>query len=206
MYPEECKNIKDVVRATYHKSMIRDLMSKEKEYSYSLFMHGIATAVYAGAVAKLLMYQDNLTNVTLDQIVAGAMIHDIGKVYINHAIIDKTGKLTENELGQIKMHPVLGAEIVQIHDPVVHNIIRGHHEKMNGSGYPDGITDIPDYVRIVTIADIYDALTSARSYKRIYTHKEAIKIMRKEAATGQIDMDILCGLDLVINNGALARK
>jgi putative nucleotidyltransferase with HDIG domain len=108
----------------------------------------------------------------------GAYLHDLGKVRIPDEILNKTGKLTEEELAVVKMHPVWGLEMLTDVDFPwdLKPIIRWHHEKYDGSGYPDGLKgdDIPVAAQIICIVDVYDALTTIRSYKPAYSPAEAL--------------------------------
>lgn len=199
-------SIKQIILNELSDKNIKMLMDEQKEYSYSLFMHGISVATYAEKLA-FQMCKDNMLNVS-SEIVRGALLHDIGKVYVSKKILEKRGRLTKEEFDYIKKHPVFGYE--QVEDKkclgqIEKDIILLHHEKLDGTGYPSGIKDIPLYVQIVTVADMYDALTSKRSYKKMYTHQEAMDILYGEVRKGKIEGSILCELDVVINQ-AMTRK
>ncbi len=115
----------------------------------------------------------------------GALLHDIGKIGISDTILHKPGKLTEDEWKIMRMHPDIGARIVEripfLQDcmPVVHY----HHERWDGSGYPFGLkgTDIPLFARIFAVADVYDALTSKRSYRKSSTPDDALNYLREQS-------------------------
>jgi len=111
----------------------------------------------------------------------GAYLHDLGKVRIPDDILNKTGKLTEEEFSVVKMHPIWGLEMLtEVDFPWdLKPIIRWHHEKYDGSGYPDGLKgdDIPVAAQIICIVDVYDALTTIRSYKPACTPAEALARM-----------------------------
>ncbi|MBW4602856.1 MAG: two-component system response regulator [Calothrix sp. FI2-JRJ7] len=118
----------------------------------------------------------------------GGNLHDIGKVGIPDAILLKQGKLTEEEWKTMRLHVLIGEEICQ---PLrstrgVIPIIRHHHERWDGSGYPDGLkgNEIPKLAQIFQIIDIYDALTSERPYKKAYTREEALSTMEEETKRG----------------------
>ncbi len=121
----------------------------------------------------------------------GGVVHDIGKVAVPDAILLKPGPLTAEERDVIQKHPVVGERICS---PLksfrsVLPIIRHHHEKNNGTGYPDGLKgeDIPLTARVLQIVDVYDALTTARPYKRALTREEALEVMEQEVAKGWWD-------------------
>ena len=128
-----------------------------------------------------------ITGVELEAINTGALLHDIGKLGVPEYILLKPGRLTDEEFAKIKKHPEIGAAIL---DPVefpwpVLPVVRSHHEKWDGTGYPDGLKgeDIPRTARILAVADVYDALTSSRSYRSAWTHERACEVIRKDRGT-----------------------
>ncbi|HCF70940.1 MAG TPA: hypothetical protein DER33_05020 [Syntrophomonas sp.] len=131
----------------------------------------------------------------LETIRIGALIHDIGKICVDLTILHKPGQLNSNEFEQIKQHPILGEQICSplkaLHDAGI--IVRCHHEKLDGSGYPDGLSgdQISLETRIVTIADIFDALTTERSYRKALTVEEALEVMQAEALQGKLDQALV---------------
>jgi putative nucleotidyltransferase with HDIG domain len=137
--------------------------------------------VYALAVGKEL----GLDEGEIEALRASALLHDIGKLAVPEYIISKPGKLTPEEFEKMKTHTVVGAEIVeQIRFPYpVAPIVRSHHEKWDGTGYPDGLIgeQIPIGARILSAVDCLDALASDRQYRRALPLNEAIKIVESEA-------------------------
>ena len=123
----------------------------------------------------------------------GALLHDIGKIIVPTEVLNKSGKLTEEEWVMMKRHPEAGLELVaEIDFPGdISAIIRHHHERWDGAGYPDGLAgeQIPLAARILCVADVYDALTTTRSYRAGMSHARAAEIMRD--STGQFDPDLL---------------
>jgi diguanylate cyclase (GGDEF)-like protein/putative nucleotidyltransferase with HDIG domain len=121
----------------------------------------------------------------LDAIRAAAMLHDIGKLAVPEQILSKPGRLTPEEFDKMKIHPVVGAEILdRVHFPYpVVPIVRSHHEKWDGSGYPDGLKEeaIPIGARILSAVDCFDALTSERPYRRAVSPDEAMKHLKTES-------------------------
>ena len=140
-------------------------------------------------LAKLMDKTDRyaLTKKDVYLIATASALHDIGKVEINRDILNKPGKLTPEEFEEVKKHTVLGAEIVMnIHEyhnePLVkyaYQICLYHHEKYDGKGYPKGLKgeEIPIAAQVVSLADVYDALTAKRVYKAAYSSDEALKMI-----------------------------
>ncbi len=123
----------------------------------------------------------------------GALLHDIGKIIVPTEVLNKAGDLSEEEWSIMKRHPEAGLELVADIDfpGDVRSIIRNHHERWDGKGYPDGLAgdDIPFAARILCVADVYDALTTARSYHDSLSHPRAAEVMR--ASKGQFDPNLL---------------
>ncbi len=121
--------------------------------------------------------QMKLSKESLDELEISALMHDVGKLGIKEDILSKPSILTPEERNVMELHPVLGGEIV-CHIPMFRNMMPGilyHHERWNGTGYPDALIGmaIPLYGRIVAVADTFDAMTSARPYQNVITHEEA---------------------------------
>lgn len=123
----------------------------------------------------------------IQDIKTAAILHDIGKIGINDNILNKAGKLTREEYQEIMRHPVIGAEIISKVDFLkkISTVVRHHHERHDGKGYPDGIggDNIPLAASILAIADSYDAMTSDRPYRRALTRDEALEEIRVNAGT-----------------------
>ena len=115
----------------------------------------------------------------------GALLHDVGKIRTPLSILNKPGKLTDEEFAVIKEHPAQGEALVaKTEFPWnIRPMVRHHHEHWDGTGYPDQLAgeDIPLAARVLCVADVYDALTSSRAYRTAHTHAEAIEIMRRES-------------------------
>ena len=125
----------------------------------------------------------------------GGYLHDIGKIGIPDMILFKRGLLTDEEWQTMRLHTIRGEEIcrpMKTLAPVL-PIIRSHHERWDGTGYPDRLAgeDIPLLARILQVADIYDALTTARPYKPAFTHQHAIEIMLEEGRRGWRDPELV---------------
>lgn len=131
----------------------------------------------------------------LEQIRIGAELHDIGKIGTREAVLHKPGSLTEDELRQITEHPVLGERMLlplARESPIVLRIVRSHHERLDGRGFPDGLAGdrIPLEARIVAVADAFDAMTSRRPYRESRTPVDALAEMRRVAGT-QLDPEVV---------------
>ena len=155
--------------------------SIESSDSYT-FGHCERVASYALAVARELGLGDEQQTT----IRVGAYLHDLGKVRVPHEILNKQGPLTPEEFRVIQMHPVWGVELLAtVEFPWdIKPIIRWHHERYDGTGYPDRLRgeEIPVSAQIICIVDVYDALTTTRSYRPALTHAEALKqIMQSQS-------------------------
>jgi diguanylate cyclase (GGDEF)-like protein/putative nucleotidyltransferase with HDIG domain len=139
--------------------------------------------VYAVELGKKLGMSDN----DLQALRAASILHDIGKLAIPEHIISKPGKLTPEEFEKIKIHPIVGAEILaRVQFPYgVAPIVRSHHEKWNGSGYPDGLEgeQIPLGARVLAVVDCLDALASDRQYRRALPLEKAMEGIEQESGT-----------------------
>ncbi len=155
-------------------TVVRDWgQSIESADSYT-FGHCERVASYAVAVAEALgADQGQLTTIRM-----GAYLHDVGKVKVPHQILNKPGKLTDEEFAVIKRHTVWGVELLaSVEFPWdIKPIIRSHHERYDGNGYPDRLRgdEIPLGAQIICIVDVYDALTTTRSYRGAMTHADAL--------------------------------
>lgn len=123
----------------------------------------------------------------LEALNTGALLHDIGKIGIPDSILLKPGRLTESEFAMIREHPTMGAQIlgpVEFPWPVL-PVVKSHHEKWDGTGYPSGLAgeDIPLTARIVAVADVYDALTSNRAYRSAWTPEDALAEIVRTSGT-----------------------
>jgi putative nucleotidyltransferase with HDIG domain len=169
-------------------AVVRDWgQSIESADSYT-FGHCGRVAEYAEAVGRAMgLGTSELTTLRL-----GAYLHDLGKVRVPHEILNKPGKLTAEEFDLVKQHPVWGIELLAgIEFPWdLKPIIRWHHERHDGTGYPDGLAgdDIPLAAQIICIVDVYDALTTTRSYRPAMSAEEALTRMRETASWWRSDV------------------
>jgi HD-GYP domain-containing protein (c-di-GMP phosphodiesterase class II) len=135
-----------------------------------------------GVAKKLGLGPDELCAVEL-----GALFHDIGKIGIPEQILRKPDKLNDAEWAEMKAHPAIGANLLaQVPNlERIRPIVLAHHERYDGSGYPNGLkgNDIPLAAQIISVADTYQAMTSSRTYRPALTHDAAIRELRKVAGT-----------------------
>ena len=140
------------------------------------------------AISRSLAIALKLDPLDVDKIVHGARIHDIGKIAIPDRILLKPGKLTEEEFKAVKAHPEKGIELLahaRGFDKEMLNIVRHHHERWDGRGYPSGLAgqDIPLWARIVALADAYEAMTAGRPYRPARSPAEAMAEIEKNSGT-----------------------
>jgi putative nucleotidyltransferase with HDIG domain len=145
--------------------------------------HVLRVQIYAAGVARLLGCDDS----EIEALRAGALLHDIGKIAVPDYILNKPGKLTAAEFERMKMHTIVGSQIlgrVDFHYPVV-PIVRHHHERWDGCGYPDGLKgeEIPLTARILTVVDCFDALREDRQYRRGLSREEAVDFLLKNSGS-----------------------
>lgn len=153
--------------------------------------HSARVSVYAGRLGAKI----GLTGLELEAVRRGGLFHDIGKIAIRDAVLLKPARLTPEEMAEVRKHPVVGRELLSGMKTLAFalDVVYGHHERLDGSGYPDGVAgeSIPLTARVTTIADIYDALTTARVYRAALTREEALTIMAEEAGRGWWDPRLL---------------
>jgi diguanylate cyclase (GGDEF)-like protein/putative nucleotidyltransferase with HDIG domain len=175
----ETKHAEEV--ASLHLRTIEALALAIEAKDHTTHDHLQRVQVYARELAASL----DLTDGELQALQAAALLHDIGKLAVPEHIISKPGKLTPEEFEKMKIHPVVGAEILQrVRFPYpVAPIVRAHHEKWDGTGYPNGLRgeEIPIGARILAAVDCLDALASDRQYRRAMPLEDAMKVVRSEA-------------------------
>lgn len=140
----------------------------------------------------------------------GGVFHDLGKIAVPDAILNKPDRLTESETHLMRIHPVMGSDLCKGMRTLerVLPLIRHHHERLDGSGYPDGLKgdQIPLLVRIISVADVYDALATRRSYKEPLPRETCIRILREEADRGWWDRTVVETLGKIVTSGVTAGR
>jgi len=176
-------------------------LGKVREADEYTFVHSFNMAVLTGYLASKLHPGDREN---LQRIVMGGLLHDIGKAKVPIEILNKPGPLSPEEFTVMKKHTGLGMEMALktgVKDPVIIDVIGGHHEKWSGKGYPKGRkgTDIPEAARISAVADVFDALTAKRVYKNSMSSRNAITIILKDSGVhfdAKIARELLMSLGL----------
>ena len=157
-------------------------------YTYG---HSTRVSLYAGLLGERI----GLGPWPLAAVRRGGLFHDFGKIAIRDRVLLKPGRLTPSEYDEIKQHPRRGRDLLANMKSLFHalEIVDHHHERMDGSGYPDGLVgqSIPLTARITSVADVFDALTTARVYRGALTRHEALAIMAAEVKKGWWDGHLL---------------
>jgi putative two-component system response regulator len=168
-------------------AFLRTLEAKDLK----LRRHSERVARFAGHIAAQLQMTDEERH----QLHYGSLLHDIGNIGIPDTILLKPGGLTQMEYDEMKLHPIIGQQIVRpLHNSApLRPLIRSHHEKLDGTGYPDGRAgeEIIRPVRILSVVDVYDSLRSERAYREAFLHQDALEILGQEAARGWWDAAIV---------------
>ena len=195
---ETAKNVKPVVDSIVdiilHDTKAVESLLKITAHDFYTHTHSINVSIYTLSLGAYLgMDEEELRVLGM-----AAVLHDIGKSKVNYDIINKNGKLTDMEFEEMKTHPAQGHKIalhLGITDERILTGIRHHHEKLIGGGYPDGLSGnaISKFARIIGVCDVFDALTTKRSYKDPMTTFDSIKLM-KEVMKGHLDFDMVNAL------------
>lgn len=163
-------------------------ISSSDEYTFS---HCVSATVYSLLIAKQLNYSKAM----MEKLAVGSLLHDMGKVFLDKRIMNKVEPLTSDEFEYIKTHTTLGYEALK-KCPNITELSRiislYHHERMDGSGYPTGTPagQLHDFVRIVALADVYDALTDNRCYRRKWSTNQAVNYLIENAET-KFDLNLV---------------
>jgi HD-GYP domain-containing protein (c-di-GMP phosphodiesterase class II) len=162
-------------------NFIDELLTHKDPYNH----HGAKVANLSEGIAKLMSRQ--FDEHELKMLHYGARMHDVGKIFVEDGILNLHGRLTKNQYAAVKIHSSQGYQLAFAvgFEVAICEIIRYHHENYNGSGYPDGLREeeIPIMARIVRLADTYDSLTSARSYREPASHQDAMAIIQTESGS-----------------------
>lgn len=165
--------------------------------------HSVRVSRYSSAIARALGLPAELVR----QVELGGQVHDIGKIGVREDVLNKPGALTGEEYAHIMTHPVVGWKILSplISDvPVILNVVRSHHERWDGRGIPDRLagTDIPHEARIAAVADAFDAMTSARTYRKGLTVADAVHEIER-CAGAQFDPAVVAAFRAALADGSI---
>jgi diguanylate cyclase (GGDEF)-like protein/putative nucleotidyltransferase with HDIG domain len=167
--------------ATIHMNTIESLAIAIDAKDQTTHGHVRRTQIYASEMGKLL----KVGGKEVQALFAGALLHDIGKLAVPEYILNKPGKLTEAEFAKMKIHPTVGGDILRrVNFPYpVEDIVRYHHEKWDGSGYPKGLKGerIPLVARIISVVDFYDATRCDRPYRKGMKREDSLALLRSMA-------------------------
>ncbi len=192
-----------------YKMHLEQKVSKQAERIRKAFFNSITSLVYAleardvytfghshrvTQAAVVVSEKIGLNSSLVDDIRFAGLVHDIGKIGINEHVLNKPGKLTSSEYEHIKLHPEIGTRILEpiVNSKDILSIVKHHHERFDGRGYPDGLLEgtIPIGARIIAVVDSFDAMTSERPYRAALPHEKAISELLNGKGS-QFDPDIV---------------
>ncbi len=187
--------------------IITDLIASKDGYTG---IHSVSVSRYMGILLKEMLLSGvnyGISSEDYELILLSAQLHDMGKIGVPDAVLQKTGKYTDEEFMQMKNHTVYAANAIQKYAYLLpgskfitytYQMARSHHERFDGKGYPDRLqgANIPILARILSVADVYDALVSKRSYKQPVTHEQAYNIITQGAGV-QFDPQVVAAFQRV---------
>jgi hypothetical protein len=165
--------------------LLEDLSKRLEARDAYTHGHNQRVARHAECIARAM----HLSVTEIAKIRTAATVHDVGKIYTPREILNNPGRLNDREYAIVKLHAGDGADMLAaVGDPEIATMVRHHHERIDGHGYPDGLagSDIPLGARIIAVADTFDAVTSSRAYRSAGTHKKALDILSQQAGS-QLD-------------------
>lgn len=196
--PESLENVKNVqplvnslIDIILHDHSAVESLMRITAHDYYTHTHSINVSIYTLSLGSFL----GVSGKDLEVLGMAAVLHDLGKSKVDYEIINKNGKLSEDEFNQMKKHPAMGHEIalkLGISDERILTGIRHHHEKIEGGGYPDNLKgdQITQFARIIGVCDVFDALSTKRSYKDPMSSFESLRLM-KQQMVGHLDMKMV---------------
>lgn len=206
------KIFKDILNCLTENKTAINLLATTKISDHYVYNHCVNVSIYACQLA----IENGLPLKNIEEIGLGGMLHDLGKLYVSSEILNKPGKLTDEEFEQIKKHCEIGFDILRkVHEiplPVAHCALQ-HHERIDGLGYPRGLKgdEIHKYAKILSVADVFDAVTSSRAYRSAMLPHQGLELLYTGAGTqfesNQIQLFKSCiaiypqGLTVKLNDG-----
>lgn len=186
-----------------YQTLIKDLFDVMGEMLGSRDPYSLEHSLRVAAISRRIGILQGLSSEELEVLGMGCLIHDIGKVAIPDNVLLKPSCFNNVDRQIMNMHPTIGAKYLAFRypDDRITEIILYHHERLDGSGYPAGLKgdDISPLVRIVSVADTYEALIAKRPYKSSIPSSQAVKILKDEAAEGRLDKDVVVALEEVVS-------
>ena len=183
-------------------ALVRALVDAVNENDTYVGGHSHRVAIYSGHVARLLGFAED----DIDLVTKAATVHDIGKIGIPEHVLMKPGKLSEEELHLVRLHPIFGASVLSRTSPLKRliPIVLHHHERWDGDGYPSGLSgvDIPIEARIIFVCDAFDAMTVGRPHGEVCSTEEAMVELRNGAGS-QFDAQVVEAMHDAWRNGLL---
>ncbi|MDD4582785.1 MAG: HD domain-containing protein [Eubacteriales bacterium] len=185
-----------------HMGSLKELVEKTERKNQYTYDHGKRVMEYSLLIAEELKVDQAIHNV----ITMAAALHDVGKCFLADHILSEDRELTSDDLRQIKKHPINSYRLIASKfDDKIASMAQMHHEKLDGSGYPFGLKarEIPIEARIITVADVFDAMTTDRPYKKKKEYREAIDEL--VTMVNQYDKRVIYALKRLYQRGALER-
>jgi putative nucleotidyltransferase with HDIG domain len=180
LVPRSASFVEASTQFLFHESNVLENLLRVSSYDYYTYTHSVNVFFFSTSLAQNQGYDQK----DVEYFGKGALLHDIGKSLIDPHIVNCRGKLQPHQWEVMKQHPSLGYELLQKSYGFDGDasVVRNHHEKLTGKGYPDGLTEpeISEFSRMVTISDIFDALTTRRSYKDAQESFSALHLMKDE--------------------------
>ena len=200
-YAEDVRRLYQQLQRSVYQSLVGLCVALEAKDAYTRG-HGERVGAWSRRLAARLA----LPSDQVERVGQAGLLHDIGKIGVPENVLRKRGALDEDEWSAMRRHPLVGAQIVGPFETLagVDVLIRHHHERLDGRGYPDGLAGgaIPLGCRIIAVADVYDALTSDRPYRAAWPHERALACLLGQAGTA-LDADVVTALvDLVGDVGS----
>jgi putative nucleotidyltransferase with HDIG domain len=200
---EQCQFLsKGISKVMHHNGPVYRELRNILHHDYATFTHSVNVALYATLLAKKLGYSEREVN----EISAGGLLHDIGKLTIEDRILRKPGKLDELEFRTVQKHPTTGFMQVAARSDLSLGqlmMVYQHHEKLDGTGYPVGVVgdEIHPWAKLCTVVDIYEALTSVRPYRTPMQQATALALLSKESSK-KLDAEIVNAWTEIVLSGS----
>lgn len=175
---ESLSVVEDLVSYIVEAGNVNKSLYDIKTYDNYTYLHSLDTCI----MAAFLGLSSGFNGLELKELGIGAILHDVGKTKVPFSIINKQGKLTDVEYGEVKKHPIYGGEIlrknISIADSII-NVVEQHHERVDGRGYPYGLRQgqISKFAKVVGICDVYDAISNDRCYRKRFGPNEAYELI-----------------------------